>query len=247
MVLTFDEYDVCDAAERCREDPDYRSIPDARPKGILASVPGGAAYKEVMDIVKSMAPDGVRGHGDPKKQAATVWFGEEVVYGQEGPEGWVHPFGPCGRHNVPVPARPRDAMWDEELKGAGGRIDEAVVGKTYNCWCCKWLEVTDQWHQAGFQLYCLTSNIYEEEWLEKYNAGCSELPEEVFQNEKPEGWGSGELRLQGSEAAPLDKPLQFIREAPIHPHTQKPLGFGCRWERQCMDAKPYEVRCFFYP
>jgi len=29
--------------------------------------------------------------------------------------------------------------------------------------------------------------------------------------------------------------------AEVHPHTKKPLGSGCRWERQVLDAKPYRV------
>merc|ERR1712129_581348 len=104
------------------------------------------------------------------------------------------------------------------LKGGGGKIDEAVTGQTYNCWCCKWLEVTDQWHEAGLQLYCLTSNIYEKEWLDIYNAGCSEMPTEMFQNEKPEGWGSDDIRLQGSEGAPLEELLQRHRRAHASSH-----------------------------
>jgi len=214
---------------------------------MLASVPGGQAYKLVMARVEAEAKDAERGKADGKGiGAATVWFAEELVFGQTGPNGWVHPFTACGRDDVPVPEQSQDAMWGAPIEGAGGRRAKPEVGRRYKCWCCRWLALTDQWHQEGYQLYCLTSNVYETDWVERYGAGSSELPTEEFVSPKPAGWGHGTLRLQGSEWCPGPE-FELKREALTHPDTGLPLGHGCRWERQCMDKKPYEVRCFFLP
>uniref|UniRef100_A0A7S4WK45 Uncharacterized protein n=1 Tax=Alexandrium monilatum TaxID=311494 RepID=A0A7S4WK45_9DINO len=241
MVLTFEEYNVIDAAERCRELPRFRSggDRDSRGQGIAVSVPGGMAYKHVMKRLAN--EDKSRGTG-----AATVWFAEELVYGQTGPDGWIHPFTACGRDEAPVPEGSRDAMWDAHVEGAGGISAEPEAGRRYKCWCCKWLAATDQWHADGFQLYCVTSNVFEPEWVERYGAGSSELATEEFENARPAGWGSGAIVVEGSEWCEGPE-FEANREARIHPDTGLPLGNGCRWERQCMDKKPYEVRCFFLP
>lgn len=254
MVLTFEEYNVVDAAERCRELPENRSGGDRDPRGqgILVSVPGGAAYTQVMKRVESDAIGAeekkclfgqARGKG---VGAATVWFGEDLVFGQTARHGWVHPFEACGRDDVPVPDGPLEGMWDSLVEGGGGRSAEPEVGRRYPCWCCRWLAATDEWHKEGYQLYCVTSNIYEPEWVGRWAAGSSERPEEEFQNVKPAGWGSGNVIVESSEFCPGPE-QEYDREAKTHPDTGLPLGHGCRWERQCMDAKPYEVRCFFLP
>jgi len=237
MVLTFNEYNVIDAAERCREEPEAGA--EARGPGILASVPGGLAYDQVMKMIRRDADKGT--------DAATVWFAEMVVYGQYGPDGWVHPFGHCGRDDVPVPENPRERMWDSEVEGAHGKHEEPEVGRKYKCWCCRWLDLTDSWHEAGFQLYCCTSNIWEPEWVKKYGAGSSELPDERFRSPKPAGWGKGTIICEGSAFSEAQVYPKLDREAVPHPDTGKPLGQGCRWERQCLEAKDYEVRCFFLP
>ncbi|CAK9012024.1 Uncharacterized protein SCF082_LOCUS11348 [Durusdinium trenchii] len=43
----------------------------------------------------------------------------------------------------------------------------------------------------------------------------------------PPGWGEGRIQLSDGSS--------FPREAPEHDFTKKPLGQGCRWERQVLD------------
>ena len=41
--------------------------------------------------------------------------------------------------------------------------------------------------------------------------------------------------------------VEYDRQAPVHDWTKKPLGEGCRWERQTLDKLPFPVYAFFMP
>ena len=41
--------------------------------------------------------------------------------------------------------------------------------------------------------------------------------------------------------------VEYDRQAPVHEWTKKPLGEGCRWERQTLDKLPFPVYAFFMP
>ncbi|CAE7403960.1 pum [Symbiodinium sp. CCMP2592] len=96
----------------------------------------------------------------------------------------------------------------------------------------------------GRELQSLAS----EGWVDDYGAGSSELSDaraeefnlakETFRNGRPEGWGQGTIEIQG---------VEYAREAPVHEWTKKPLGEGCRWERQTLDKLPFPVYAFFMP
>ena len=64
------------------------------------------------------------------------------------------------------------------------------------------------------------------------------IPRETFRNGRPESWGVGKIGFGG---------FKFDRAAPVHPRTQKPLGVGCRWERQALDGMEFPVYAFFMP
>ena len=95
---------------------------------------------------------------------------------------------------------------------------------------------------------------------------------ETFRNGRPEGWGQGTIKI-GNVTWPKVENLYFLgfpcfvrklinlffpwllqkykveydRQAPVHEWTKKPLGEGCRWERQTLDKLPFPVYAFFMP
>ncbi|CAE7229030.1 unnamed protein product [Symbiodinium natans] len=205
-----------------------------------ASVPGGTAYEHVMDMLRS----------DDHGSTATVWFDQEPVFGHCADDGkWSHPSTDCGRDMVPVPLMEgRDAKWRSTVDSRSASL-EPEVGKKYACWCCHWLREVRKHHQAGEVICCAVSNIYDTDWAETYGAGSSELADadaeehglqkEVFKNGKPISWGTGTIRISNGDS--------HQRRAPIHPRTAKPLGVGCRWERQALDGMEFPVYAFFMP
>ncbi|CAE7403993.1 ANK1 [Symbiodinium sp. CCMP2592] len=92
------------------------------------------------------------------------------------------------------------------------------------------------------------SNVFKPEWVDLYGAGSSELSDaraeefnlakETFRNGRPEGWGQGTIEINS---------VEYSRQAPVHEWTKKPLGEGCRWERQTLDKLPFPVYAFFMP
>ncbi|CAE7325302.1 pum [Symbiodinium sp. CCMP2592] len=203
-----------------------------------ASVPGGKAYDEVM---KKLRQD--------KGSTATVWFGEEHVFGPSANDGkWVHTSRECGRDDIPVPSKGlQDAKWKSLVESRSNGISPQV-GRRYKCWCCHWIREVRRQHEKGAVICCATSNIYYSDWVRTYGAGSSELsdadaksfnlPREVFKNGKPEGWGEGKIKIDYST---------FERRAPVHERTKQPLGVGCRWERQVLDNLGFPVYAFFMP
>ncbi|CAE7557542.1 ANK1, partial [Symbiodinium pilosum] len=205
-----------------------------------ASVPGGEAYDMVMEELKHPLGEG---------STATVWFGDEPVFGHAAADGaWVHPSHDCGRDEVSVPAmEERDAKWHSTVDSRSVSL-EPQAGEKYKCWCCHWLREVRRHHEDGEAICCAISNIYREDWVLFHGAGSSELsdedaekhglPKETFRNGRPDGWGKGQIRIDGHD---------FDRRAPVHPRTQKPLGVGCRWERQALDGMEFPVYAFFKP
>ncbi|CAE7411371.1 ANK1 [Symbiodinium natans] len=207
-----------------------------------ASVPGGAAYDHVMEKLNSLKR---AEYGS----TATVWFDEDPVFGHSADDGrWSHPSSDCGRDMVPVPPMEgRDAKWRSTVDSRSASL-EPEEGKPYPCWCCHWLREVRKHHQAGEVICCAVSNIYIPDWVDKYGAGSSELadadaeeqglPKEVFKHGKPASWGEGTICIAGET---------YQRRAPVHPRTGKPLGVGCRWERQALDGMDFPVYAFFMP
>jgi len=205
-----------------------------------ASVPGGEAYDAVMEEVRKNG------------STATVWFGDEPVFGHNANRGaWLHPSSECGRDDIPVPpAEGRHPKWCSTVDSRRASHDP-IVGKRYKCWCCRWLREVQQHHAQGEVICCAVSNIFNSDWVELYGAGSSELsdadaeahglPKELFRNERPKGWGQGQIRISGGFGGDFD------RKAPVHPRTKKPLGVGCRWERQALDGMDFPVYAFFMP
>ncbi|CAE7370560.1 truC [Symbiodinium natans] len=227
LVFTYyDSYSCSDNMRRC--------FPTAG-----ASVPGGAAYERVMKELKSASHGGT----------ATVWFDEQPVFGHGADNGnWSHPSSDCGRDRVPVPPmEARDAKWLSTVDSRSTSL-EPEVGKAYPCWCCHWLREVRKHHQAGEVICCAVSNIYDRAWVEDFGAGSSELadadaekfglPQEHFKHGKPASWGEGTICISGET---------YQRRAPVHPRTAKPLGLGCRWERQALDGMEFPVYAFFMP
>ncbi|CAE7411355.1 ANK1 [Symbiodinium natans] len=208
-----------------------------------ASVPGGAAYDRVMEELQRGASYG-RCCG-----TATVWFDEEPVFGHDADDGrWSHPCADCGRDMVPVPPREgRDAKWRSTVDSRSASL-EPEEGKPYPCWCCHWLREVRKHHEAGEVICVAVSNIFDSDWVDKFGAGSSELadadaercglPKEVFKHGKPASWGEGTICIAGET---------YQRRAPVHPRTGKPLGVGCRWERQALDGMDFPVYAFFMP
>ena len=62
---------------------------------------------------------------------------------------------------------------------------------------------------------------------------------EQFRNGRPAGWGTGKIQISNG--------MTFSRVAPVHPHTGRPLGEGCRWERQALDRQNFAVYAYFVP
>ncbi|CAE7403978.1 unnamed protein product [Symbiodinium sp. CCMP2592] len=259
LVEATKAYWLCDfASEELRKDADFRQqCREAAGTGLVwtyydsfsmfydmrysfpttgASIPGGAAYDRVMDRLK--ASD----HG-----AATVWFGDTLVWGFA-TEGWLHPPEECGRDDVPVPAAEgRHPKWSGNVESRSAR-ELPEVNSRHPCWCCHWLREVKRQHDEGKVICCAVSNVYEPDWVEKYGAGSSELSDaraeefnlakETFRNGRPEGWGQGTIKIGN---------VEYDREAPVHEWTKKPLGEGCRWERQTLDKLPFPVYAFFGP
>ncbi|CAE7260312.1 ANK1 [Symbiodinium pilosum] len=183
---------------------------------------------------------------------ATVWFGDEPVFGHNADRGaWLHPSSECGRDDIPVPPeKEQDSKWRSTVDSRRAS-HEPKVGKRYKCWCCRWLREVQRHHAQGEVICCAVSNIFNSDWVELYGAGSSELsdadaeahglPKEVFRNERPKGWGQGRIRISGGFGGDFD------RKAPVHPRTKKPLGVGCRWERQALDGMGFPVYAFFMP
>jgi len=115
-------------------------------------------------------------------------------------------------------------------------------------WCCHWLREVTRQHDEGKVICCAVSNVYAPDWVKKYGAGSSELSDaraedfnlakETFRNGRPEGWGQGTIKIAN---------VEYDRQAPVHEWTKKPLGEGCRWERQTLDKLPFPVYAFFMP
>ncbi|CAE7168496.1 ANK1 [Symbiodinium microadriaticum] len=206
-----------------------------------ASVPGGQAYDKVMEMLRNPGMHG---------STATVWFDEEPVFGHCADAGaWVHPSIDCGRDEVPVPPPDsRDAKWFSTVDSRSISF-EPKTGEIYKCWCCHWLREVRRHHAMGEVICCSVSNIFDKDWVDRYGAGSSELsdtdaekhglPKETFRNGRPEHWGEGKIDI-----ARVD---EFDRRAPVHPRTEKPLGVGCRWERQALDGMEFPVYAFFMP
>ncbi|CAE7403904.1 unnamed protein product [Symbiodinium sp. CCMP2592] len=203
-----------------------------------ASIPGGAAYGQVMDMLKC------DNHGG----TATVWFGDTPVWGFATEDGWIHPPEECGRDDAPVPAAEgRHPMWSGNVESRSAR-QPPEINSRHPCWCCHWLREVKRQHDEGKVICCAVSNVFHASWVDEYGAGSSELSDaraeefdlakETFRNGRPEGWGQGRIKIHNVE---LD------REAPVHAWTKKPLGEGCRWERQTLDKLNFPVYAFFMP
>ncbi|CAK9010058.1 unnamed protein product [Durusdinium trenchii] len=202
-----------------------------------ASVPGGPAYQYVMEKLREKTGG-----------TATVWFDEMPVFGFSADNGeWVHPSEECGRDLVPVPPpEGRHPMWNCLVESRSKKV-QAEVGSHHPCWCCHWLREVKRRREEGAVICCAVSNIYLPFWVDDYGAGSSELSDaaadkyglkrESFRNGRPPGWGEGEINIDGK---------RFSRVAPMHPDTLKPLGEGCRWERQALDGLNFPVYVFFY-
>ncbi|CAK8989412.1 unnamed protein product [Durusdinium trenchii] len=211
-------------------------------KATGASVPGGAAYEAVMEEL-NRRPGG----------AATVWFGDEPVFGVSANGGkWQHPTTECGRDMVPVPGGKRNGKWDCKVESRTGDR-EPEVGSRHKCWCCRWLRRVQKMHREGYVICCTTSNIFDREWVgDEKQAGSSELsdlqarrfrqPKEDFRNGRPKRWGTGRIQIPSEEHGG-----DFNREAPVHERTNLPLGQGCRWERLALDGLGFPVFVFFMP
>ncbi|CAE7360307.1 ANK1 [Symbiodinium natans] len=180
--------------------------------------------------------------GEPLSGTATVWFGDEPVWGHEAANGeWKHPSEECGRDQMPVPpVEGRDEKWLARLEG---RKDSVVS------WCCHWLRKVKEHYDAGEVICVAVSNIYGADWVKEFGAGSSELSDEAaelhglqkehFRNGRPQSWGEGKIRTSEGR--------EFDRAAKVHPRTNKPLGAGCRWERWALDQQPFPVYAFFRP
>ncbi|CAE7673062.1 unnamed protein product [Symbiodinium microadriaticum] len=203
----------------------------------------GQAYKEVMERLRAEGRGG----------AATVWFGDEPVFGFANDDGtWLHPSDECGRDEVPMPgAGCRHHMWNSVVESRSTKFAPTEGGK-YKCWCCHWLREVKRQHAQGAVICCAVSNIFTPEWVSKYSAGSSELSDaqadkfglqkERFKNcpdGLPPGWGEGEITISDGS--------KFARKAPIHERTKLPLGQGCRWERSVLDKLDFPVFAFFMP
>lgn len=233
--LIFDFYEAECGAMALRE--------SKRTNGIGLSCPGGQAYEVVRERLEEQA----------EQNTSVCWFNEEPVWGHTADGGkWEHPDGPCGRHNTPVPpAGPdRDPMWNSDIEvGGSGEKTTPEEGSSHPCWCCQWLEAVDKGRDDGRTPYIATSNLFDEEWIDDYGAGCSEIsdqradrleiPRELFKNGRPDGWGEGESLIESVSCC--------SRTAPTHPTNGTPLGAGCRWERKILDQKPYPIYAFFVP
>ena len=172
---------------------------------------------------------------------------------------WMHPAKECGRDMVPVPpdSPERHQMWRSNVES---RNEDSApeVGSKHPCWCCHWIRKVRQRHRQGAVICCTVSNIFQADWVENYSAGSSELsddrakefglPEESFRNGRPEGWGQGEILIEGWDLS-NDRKFQrkFQRKAPVHSRTSLPLGSGCRWERHALDGMDFPVYVFFMP
>ncbi|CAK9008703.1 Pentatricopeptide repeat-containing protein, partial [Durusdinium trenchii] len=212
-----------------------------------ASVPGGEAYAEVMKKLNAT------GGG-----SATVWFDTVPVWGFQANGGkWRHPPTDCGRNDVSVPPpEGRDPMWDSLVESRVSR-EAPAVGSKHPCWCCHWLRAVRKKVDEGAIICCVVSNIYNAEWVKKYHAGSSEVSDAVadqyklkrewFRNGRPPNWGEGEIEIHGHDDDDDDGIQRFSRVAPVHPHTQLPLGEGCRWEREALDNLDCTVMAFFMP
>lgn len=204
-----------------------------------ASIPGGKAYDLVIAKLR-----------EDQGSAATVWFDGIPVFGISADSGcWLHPSEECGRDNVEVPPKhDRHPMWNTMLESRISDL-EPTVGSKHPCWCCHWLRAVKERHAEGYVICCTTSNIYQDDWVTKYNAGSSELSDaradqlrlgrENFKHGKPEGWGEGSIQISNGRT--------FLREAKVHPRTNLPLGVGCRWERRTLDGLGFPVYAFFMP
>ncbi|CAJ1405691.1 unnamed protein product [Effrenium voratum] len=215
-----------------------------------ASVPGGRAYSRVMKELRARGEAGT----------ATVWFDTVPVFGASADDGrWMHPAKECGRDMVPVPpdSPERHQMWRSNVES---RNEDSApeAGSKHPCWCCHWIRKVRQRHRQGAVICCTVSNIFQADWVENYSAGSSELsddrakefglPEESFRNGRPEGWGQGEILIEGWDLS-NDRKFQrkFQRKAPVHSRTSLPLGSGCRWERHALDGMDFPVYVFFMP
>ncbi|CAK8985930.1 unnamed protein product [Durusdinium trenchii] len=204
-----------------------------------ASIPGGPAYEHVMTKLK-----------ETKGGTATVWFDEMPVFSSSANDGqWVHPSEECGRDDVPVPPpENRHEMWESMVESRTERL-VPEVGSKHPCWCCHWLRKVKQKHAEGAVICIAASNIYDKDWVDEYGAGSSELSDEAaekfglkkeqFRNGRPAGWGTGKIQISNG--------MTFSRVAPVHPHTGRPLGEGCRWERQALDRQNFAVYAYFVP
>eukprot|EP00913_Durusdinium_trenchii_P033867 g31703.t1 len=82
--------------------------------------------------------------------AATVWFGDEPVFGVSANGGkWQHPTTECGRDMVPVPGGKRNGKWDCKVESRTGDR-EPEVGSRHKCWCCRWLRRVQKMHREGY-------------------------------------------------------------------------------------------------
>ncbi|CAE7480057.1 pum [Symbiodinium natans] len=198
-----------------------------------ASVPGGSAYEFVMARLNETE------HGS----TATVWFGDELVFGNTADDSsWTHPCSDCGRDSVPVPVKDRDQKWRALVESRSARLVLPVDqrgAKAPSGRCRNLLRSLEHLRGSG-------SAVNSADWSDKYGAGSSELSDadadalkEAFRNGRPDCWGEGMIRISHGCA--------FRRKAPVHPDTQKPLGVGCRWERQVLDNLEIPVYAFFMP
>eukprot|EP00439_Symbiodinium_sp_Y106_P083754 s62_g24.t1 len=174
----------------------------------------GNAYEHVMEKLRAEGRGG----------AATVWFGDEPVFGFANDDGtWLHPSDECGRDEVPVPGPgSRHPMWNSVVESRSTKFAPTEAGK-YKCWCCHWLREVKRQHAEGA-------------------ADKFKLQKERFKNcpdGLPPGWGEGEITISDGS--------KFARKAPIHERTKLPLGQGCRWERSVLDKLDFPVFAFFMP
>eukprot|EP00913_Durusdinium_trenchii_P022424 g21063.t1 len=134
-----------------------------------ASVPGGEAYNAVMERLNKT-----------EGGSATVWFDAVPVWGFEANGAkWRHPSTDCGRDNVPVPPpEGRDPMWDSLVESRVSR-EAPAVGSKHPCWCCHWLRKVKQKQAEGAIICCAVSNIYNDDWVEDFGAGSSELSDSL--------------------------------------------------------------------
>merc|ERR1712232_924075 len=69
--------------------------------------------------------------------------------------------------------------------------------------------------------------------VKDHGASSSELPDEEFGKPKPDYWGRGTWHIADG--------ITVEMKAQEHCDTKLPLGEGCRWERQVLNAKNYPI------